>query len=575
MRASSFLKKLFLLFIVLSLMGLNNYAQAPRETRAVWLTTNFRLDWPPARYDEEIQKNSLIEIFDDIKKKNFNTVYFQVRFNGTVLFNSSFEPLSFYITGKLGDPDAYDPLRFAIELAHKRGIELHAWVNMIKVLDGTEKGLFESPKHICQIHPDWVIKDVRDGATAYWLDPGLPAVKDYLTALVSELALNYDIDGLQYDYLRYPGRNFDDEFSYGVHGGGMNKDEWRRNNLTEIVKNIAETVKEQKPNLKIGAAPIGIYRSLPNARGLEGVNDVYQDSRTWLKLKYLDYVVPQIYWSFDGNPKFDIVAADWNNNSFGRNVILGIGAYKPEVYLSIDKMIEFSRSINADGVAFFRYKNIRAHDFPLFANKAFPSAMPWLDGARPNPPSGLNYAFLEGKPGFVKLTWTLPERVDSDDTLQYYSLYSIPSPDSKPVNSDLFEIIGADRNNVTLGIKRPKKINYFFTLKSITKLWNESSASSNVITVTYPELSELASFDEPYRNPMIIREKNSSPKILLYMPAGDSVTVMVEEKGNIRTIAEKEVTAGKNLFSLNADISNADALVIKLNSAGKETRIDL
>ncbi len=575
MRASSFLSKLLFVASLFIFTGVNLNAQTPRETRAVWLTTNFRLDWPPARYDEDIQKETLTEIFDDLKKKNFNTVYFQVRFNGTVLFKSSYEPLSFYITGRLGDTTAYDPLQFAIELAHKRGIELHAWINMIKVLDGTEKGLFESPKHICQVHPEWIIKDFRDGATAYWLDPGLPAVQDYLTSLVTELALNYDIDGFQYDYLRYPGKNFEDDFSYGVHGGGMNKDEWRRNNLTEIVKNIAEAVKEYKPNLKIGAAPIGIYRSLPNARGLEGVNDVYQDSRTWLKLKYLDYVVPQIYWSFDGNPKFDIVAKDWNDNSFGRNVILGIGAYKPDVYLSIDKMIEFSRSINADGVAFFRYKNIRAHSFPLFAHKAFPSAMPWLDGAKPNPPSGLNYAFTGEKQELIKLTWTLPEDNNSDDSLQYYSLYSIPAPDSKTESSHLFEIIGAGKNNVTIGIKKPKKINYFFTLKSITKLWNESASASNVITVTFPQLSELASFDEPYRNPMIIREKNTSPKILLYMPAADSVTVMVEENGNGRKIAEREVSAGKNLFALSADISKAEALIIKLNSSGRETKIEL
>lgn len=562
---------IFILFLCLG----NIYAQIPRETRAVWLTTNFRLDWPPARYDEDLQKSALVDIFDDIKKKNFNTVYFQVRFNGTVLFKSSYEPMSFYITGKLGDSTAYDPLQYAIELAHKRGLELHAWVNIAKCYDGTEKNLFDNPKHICQIHPDWIVKDTRDGATAYWLDPGLPAVKEYLSNLLSELAMNYDIDGLHYDYLRYPGKSFDDDFSFGVHGGGLSKDEWRRNNLTEIVKTLSERIKEFKPNLKIGVAPIGIYKSLPNARGLEGYNDVYQDAREWLKLKYIDYVVPQIYWGLEGNPRFDIVAKDWNDNSYGRNVVLGIGAYKPDVYVNIDKMITFSRQIKAGGVAFFRYKNIKNFTFDLFPNKAFPASMAWLEGTRPNPPSNLNFDFVENKPGFVKLTWKLPETVESEDTLQYYSLYSIPSADVRPVSDDLFEIIGSDRNSVALGIKRPKKINYYFTLKSVTKLWNESTGSSNTITVKFPELYALASADEAYKNPMLIREKNELPKVLIYAPSNGEVKILSEKGGSVKELTEYSVETGKNIFALKADLTGVSALVIKYAESGKEIRIEL
>lgn len=562
------------LILILSVSGII-CAQVERETRAVWLTTNFRLDWPPQRYNAEVQKSALTEIFDDIRRKNFNTVYFQVRFNGMVLFKSSYEPMSYYITGKLGDTTAYDPLQYAIELAHKRGLEIHAWVNLIKCYDSSEKTLFDSPLHICQIHPDWIVKDSQDGGTSYWLDPGLPAVRSYLTDLVSELVENYDIDGIHYDYLRYPGKNFDDDFSYGVHGGGLSKDDWRRNNLTELVRSLSEETKSLKPTLKTGVAPIGIYKNLPNARGLEGYNDTYQDSREWLRLKYIDYVVPQIYWGFEGNPKFDIVAKDWNENSFGRNVILGIGAYKADIYADIDKMIDFSRQIKAAGVSFFRYKNIKNYDFDLFANKAFPSMMPWLDGARPNSPTNLNYEFVQGKTGFVSLSWKFPPATETEDSLRYFSLYSLPDKNSKATNEDLFEIIGAGKNSVTLGIKRPKKIDYFFTLKSVTKLWNESSSSSNVIKVTFPELNSLALMDSFGDTPILIKAKNEAPKIMLFLPVKEKLVFYCAENGIIRKLAEKEAEAGKNIITITSNISGSEYLIVKYANSGREINLML
>ena len=559
----------------LLLMPVKINAQIQRETRAVWLTTNFRLDWPPAKYDSEIQKAALTEIFDDIKRKNFNTVYFQVRFNGTVLFKSSYEPLSFYITGRLGDTTAYDPLQLAIELAHKRGLEIHAWVNMIKCLDGSENGMLDNSKHISSVHPDWIIKDSREGTVSCWLDPGLPAVRDYLVNVVTELALDYDVDGIQYDYLRYPGKNFDDDFSYGVHGGGMPKDEWRRNNLTEIVKNITEIIRQEKPDLKIGVAPIGIYQNQQGARGLEGYNDTFQDSREWLKLKYIDYAVPQIYWGLDGNPRFDIVARDWVENSFGRCVILGIGAYKPEIYTSMDKLIEFSREINAGGIAFFRYRNIKNYDFNLFANKAFPAAMEWLENSSPEPPSNLCYEFAKGKTGFLNLSWNQPSAKEEGDALMYFSLYSLPSRNAKAVNEDLFEIISASKNSVMLGIKRPKKINYFFTLKSVTKLWNESGGSSNILKVTFPELEMLAGADSAAKAPVLIKEGNETVKALITLAGPDRITISAINNGTAKIILEKDSEAGKSVILINKDISNASALLIKFESSGKEVKINL
>ncbi len=575
MKNDSFFRVALIVFAILLLSNFKMFSQSQRETRAVWLTTNFRLDWPPARYDAEYQKNALTEIFDDIRKKNFNTVYFQVRFNSTVLFKSSFEPMSFYITGKTGDTTAYDPLQFAMELAHKRGLEIHAWVNVTKCFDGTEKNLLENDEHIYQKHPDWIIKDIRDGGTAYWFDPGLPAVREYLVDVIEELALNYDIDGIHYDYLRYPGKSFEDDFSYGVHGGGMSRDDWRRNNLTELVKNLYERIKAEKPYLKIGTAPIGIYKNLTYAKGLEGYNDVYQDAREWLKLGYVDYVVPQIYWDFEGNPRFDIVARDWSENSFGRSVVLGIGAYKPEIYSEIDKMIGLSRQLKSSGVAFFRYKNIKNYNFNLFSNKAFPDEMAWLDGYKPKPPTNLNFEFITDKTGYLNLSWKLPSAGFKEDSIRYFSLYSLPFINSKATNDDLFEIISAERSSVTLGIKRPKRINYYFTLKSVTKLWNESTNYSNVITVTFPELNLLAAIDEVYANPVLVKDQNESVKVLLFIPTKELISISVVENESIKKLVEKEFEAGKNVISVPGVISPPVSIIVRYEKNGKEIKLQL
>jgi uncharacterized lipoprotein YddW (UPF0748 family) len=283
-------------------------AQNERETRAVWVATNFRLDWPPPTFDQEKQKQTLIEIFDNIKSKNLNTIFFQVSSNGTTLFKSSFDPFSPYITGEVDGKPSYDPLKFAVEQAHKRGLEIHAWVNVLRCFTGTESSIMKNPNHISKRKPEWVIEDIRDGQKSFWLDPGLPEVREYIASMIEEMVGNYDIDGVHLDYIRYPGRNFDDEFSYGINGNGLSRDEFRRKNVNDLVELISKKIKAVKHYIKLGAAPIGIYKNFEGMTGWEGYNEVYQDSRSWLKRGLIDYVAPQIYWSFEDNTRFDLIA---------------------------------------------------------------------------------------------------------------------------------------------------------------------------------------------------------------------------------------------------------------------------
>jgi len=355
-------KNLFLTILFFFINVLSAYSQI-NEIRAVWVATNHRLDWPPQTFNINVQKKSLQEIFDSIKSKNLNTIYFQVRSNGTVMFKSSFEPFSFYIDGKGGMP--YDPLQFAIEEAHKRGLAIHAWINVVQVFAGSELNVMTNPEHIIQKKPQWIIED---NSKSYWLNPGLPEVREYISNLIQELVKNYDVDGVQLDYIRYPGKNFNDDSTYQVYGNKLSKDEWRRKNITDLISLINKKIKAVKPHIQLGATPIGIYKNHKGMNGWEGFYEVYQDTKEWLRTGIIDYIAPQVYWSFGDKYQFDIIAKDWTENSYGKKVIIGIGAFKDEIKKEIEKMIEYSRKFGASGVAFFRYSNIKDYKFLSFSN---------------------------------------------------------------------------------------------------------------------------------------------------------------------------------------------------------------
>ncbi len=564
-------KKTFFFFLVLSSIV---FSQVERETRAVWLATNHRLDWPPPSYNAEKQKKALSDIFDDLESKKFNTVYFQARSNGTVMFNSSFEPLSQYITGQVEGESSYDPLKYAIEQAHKRGIEIHAWINTCMIYGGTEKAILQNKNHLSQKKPEWIVEDERDGQKTLWVDPGLPEVRDYISDLITELVENYDIDGVHLDYIRYPGKNFEDDFSYQIHGAGLTRDDFRRNNISSLVKEIYEKVKSVKPLVKIGAAPIGVYKKLPGMAAWESYYDIYQDSYSWMKSGIVDYLTPQIYWSLDENPRFDLLAKDWAANSSGRGVVLGIAAYKENVKPDIDDMIKLSRKLKADGVSFFRYQHIKDIDFPLFQYRTFPAAMPWLKGIYPPTPINLSSNATTEK-NFYSLKWEMEKSQSPNDSVSYIAIYNLPKKNSEPLAEYLFDIVPAPKTSVTLAIDKPRKVNYYFSVKSVNKLWNESVEASDIVSIEIPQMKELAKLNEEIAKPLLIKESNNSAMVVLQNSMDEQIEIF-GGKGKVYSLLKKEnASTGKNIFTLKSDFKKYDVLKIVFGSSKKEVELKL
>ncbi|KAF0150819.1 MAG: hypothetical protein FD143_2496 [Ignavibacteria bacterium] len=562
------------LSLIIFLAALNLFAQAERETRAVWLATNHRLDWPPPTYNAEKQKKALTDIFDNLKSKNFNTVYFQARSSGTVMFNSSFEPFSQYLTGIVGKEPSFDPLKFAVEEAHKRGLEIHAWVNACLVNNGTESEVLKNKNHLSQSKPEWIVEDVRDRQKSLWIDPGLPEARNYLVDLILEMVENYDVDGVHLDYIRYPGRIFDDDFSFKIHGGGLSRDEFRRNNITAIVEDVYHQVKSVKPFVKIGAAPIGVYKNLAGMRALESFYDLYQDSFGWMKKGIVDYLTPQIYWGLNENTRFDLLAKDWKDNAGKSGVVLGIGAYKENVKDEIEEMILLARKINADGVSFFRYQHIKDVNFHAYKYKVFPKALKELNETKPTSPSNLT-AILNADKKHFSLKWYEGKITSENDSASYYSVYNLQNANTRLSKEYLFDVVSAPSNNLMLAIDKPKKVNYFFAIKSINKLWNESAEPTNTAKVQVSAMKELAELNREISKPLLIKKADNIALIVLESSEREQIELYGIKGKDIIHISSDSLSIGKNVLRVSAELKRYDRLKIGFGKTQKEVELKM
>lgn len=394
-----------------------------RECRAVWLTTLSGLDWPSAatRGNPEAQQRELRVILDNLVARNINTVYFQARSRGNAFYRSAIEPWAAELSGSFGTDPGWDPLAFAISEAHARGLELHAWVNVFKVWSGGASPPRSTPPHIAHASPTW--------ATEYkgeqWIDPGIPEAREWLVRLFSDIALRYDLDAIHLDYARYPEADFDDAATYRRLGRGTERAAWRRANVDAFVEELSARLRALKPRLRLGAAPIGIYESIPDARGWQGYHALGQDSRGWLRKGLVDYLAPQIYWGLKrrgSNVDFDALIHDWQRASSGRTIIAGMAPYKDDVRPWIGDMIDVSRAAGAAGQAYFRYEHVR--DGSAFAGRyetrILPPAAPWRDPVRPNPPTALR---VERGDGAATLTWRSPAPAADGETVTRSAVY--------------------------------------------------------------------------------------------------------------------------------------------------------
>jgi uncharacterized lipoprotein YddW (UPF0748 family) len=382
--------------------------QPMREFRGAWIATVANKDWPskPGLSVAE-QKAELISLLDRAAQLKLNAVIFQVRPMCDAMYASPIEPWSEYLTGTQGHaPEPfYDPLTFAIAEAHKRGMELHAWFNPFRARHSQARSSV-APNHISQTHPELICKY----GDQFLLNPGEPAVRDYVLRVVMDVVKRYDVDGVQFDDYFYPypqkdpaGRELDfpDEAAWRKFGAqsGLSRDDWRRANVNQFIQSVYQNIKAVKPWVKFGVSPFGIWRPhFPGQiQGFDAYSKLYADSRLWLASGWLDYFAPQLYWPIDApQQSFPVLLQWWDaQNVKGRHIWPGLGdsaagqKFPPE---EIARQIQIVREHSNGGEIHFHLRSIlenHALDGIVrseYAQPALVPASPWLDSTSPDNP---------------------------------------------------------------------------------------------------------------------------------------------------------------------------------------------
>ncbi|MBS4073493.1 MAG: family 10 glycosylhydrolase [Algoriphagus sp.] len=350
----------------------------PREFRGVWIATVANIDWPVSPDSPwEVQKREYIKLLDYYKNLNFNAVIVQIRAAGDAFYPSNFAPWSKYLTGKQGKAPATqeNPLTWMIKEAHDRGLEFHAWLNPYRATMNLETSDL-SPEHDFFKHRNWMLKY----GTKWYYDPGLPEVKNHLLAIIKEVVTNYDIDAIHFDDYFYPYKepklDFPDKASYDKYKKpGQSRDDWRRQNVNDLILALSQTIKAQKPWVQFGISPFGVWRNQskdpkgsPTQAGQTNYDDLYADVLLWMKNKWIDYLIPQLYWSMEHRLASHRKLADWwSNNSYGTNIYIGNGPYKiredsDEAWKNpaeLNTQVNYARTLpQIQGNAFFSAKSI-------------------------------------------------------------------------------------------------------------------------------------------------------------------------------------------------------------------------
>ena len=459
--AAKKLKLKRILSIILLFCALSIAAQPKYEVRAVWLTTLGGLDWPKSYAHDGMgiqrQQEDLCHILDQLQAINVNTVLFQTRVRATTAYPSELEPWEGSLSGVPGKTPGWDPLQFAIDECHRRGMELHAWVVAIPVGKWNTIG--------CKTMRKWYPSLVKRIGDEGYMNPEAYGTADYIANICEEITTRYDIDGIHLDYIRYPetwkGRKYHE-------------------NITRIVRSVNQRVKRHKPWVKMSCSPIGKYGNLSRYRsgGWDAYNRVAQDAQGWLREGLMDQLYPMMY--FSGN-NFYPFAIDWQEQSYGRTIVSGLGTYMLHPYERNWPLSEVKRQLSVTrelgiGHCHFRTKflldNVKGVYDLMRQTDRHPALIPpmtWAQRIAPSAPTRLN---VERTAGGDNLSWSGAQ----DRSNGPYLLYNIYASTEEPVDISRAEnLIATRRTATTLSIRRKAdKPMLHYAVTALDRYGNES-----------------------------------------------------------------------------------------------------
>lgn len=489
---------LLLLFLAIS-FDVPMYAQAApkREFRAAWIATVSNIDWPEKRtLTAQEQQESFVRLLDRMKRMGCNAIIVQIRPSADAFYASKLEPWSYYLTGKQGQAPTpyYDPLEFMIAEAHKRHMEFHAWFNPFRALVDAKKNP-NPPEHVTRKHPEWL----RVYGGKGYLDPGIPEAREYVHSVIMDVVHRYDIDAVHLDDYFYPyriaGQAFPDAGSFTKYNPEKiaNRDEWRRNNVTIFIKTLYERIHNEKPLVKLGVSPFGVWRNQsmdpegsPTRGGQTNYDDLYADVRLWMEKGWVDYLLPQLYWEHGHRlVAFETLLPWWRDHSYGRQMYFGLGLYRmlgtpSGIWSGTRELIEQIRDTRTEapetGYCLYSFSNLNKIVAPiedslekLGRTVALVPRMKWIDSVAPQPPVIQLQQTAQGR----LLRWTAV----AGEPAWRYAVYRFEKGEAVDLNradrllglTDETEFLDADRVGQSV-----------YVVTSLDRIWNESGGSNQV-----------------------------------------------------------------------------------------------
>ena len=326
------MKKIYFILLLLATLSAN----AEITFRGAWIATVANIDWPTAEAvgDTEKQQTEMIWLLDSLEAIGINAIIFQVRPTADALYYSELEPTSHWLLGTQGAPLSWDPLKWTIEQAHQRNMEVHVWLNPYRVNLAKTDTSEICADHIWRKHPEWFWEYNKQ----WYFDPGLDVTREWICTVVQDIVTRYDIQAIHMDDYFYPypsgGKPIPDTKTFAKYPRGFTDiAEWRRNNVNLAIQDIHRTIRECHKSVEFGISPFGVWRNASvdptgsaTTAGITNYDDLYADIRLWIKSGWIDYVLPQLYWEIGKKAAdYQVLAHWWANEVRGTNCKLYIG----------------------------------------------------------------------------------------------------------------------------------------------------------------------------------------------------------------------------------------------------------
>ncbi len=384
------LRNIFTLVLcTLSLCTLN----AQIAFRGAWIATVANIDWPSAEAvgDSAAQQREMTFLLDSLYSLGLNAIILQVRPTADALYKSAYEPSSHWLAGKQGAPLTWDPLEWTIGEAHQRGLEVHVWLNPYRVnLAKTDTSMI-SADHIWRRNPEWFWEYNRQ----WYFDPARPETREWICTIVQDIVSRYDIQAIHMDDYFYPypagGKKLPDETSFKKNPRGFdNIHDWRRDNVNLAIQAISRTIKECKDSVEFGISPFGVWRNASvdstgskTQSGITNYDDLYADTRLWIKEGWIDYILPQLYWEIGKKvADYEVLAHWWANEVRGTKCKLYIGMAPYRLVESQKSKVESQKSNPwANGNEIKRQMDLN-RTIPEISGECFYSTRPLLRNPR-------------------------------------------------------------------------------------------------------------------------------------------------------------------------------------------------